>query len=156
MANTDLLSYTVSGSAGDPKPIPVYFPTGMSLANIQAGSNALVALINSCIDGKVLRAQVTMQLTLPGGLNGSAAGDTRVGALLGFDCTGTPYRHSIFFPTWKTAGFSASTVASGSPNDDLIAAIEAGFGTGGSEVHPSDKYANDIVSFLEGLKKVRK
>jgi len=156
MANTNILSYSVTDGIGEVASVPIYFPTGLTVAQIQGASDLLVALLDPCIDGKVSAATLTLNLTLPGGLKSAAAGDNRIGALLGFDCANTGYRQSMYIPSWIADGFTGNVVTEDSPFDDFIAAILSGETSGGGTLAPSDKYANDIVAFLSGFKKVRK
>lgn len=156
MANTNILSYQITDGIGRTRSLPIYFPTGLTVAQIQGASDLFAAALDVCIDGKLTQATLQLNLTLPGGIKGSAGGDVRVGLLAGFDCANTVYRHSMYIPTWEAAGFTGDVITETSPYDDFIADILAGEVFGGGTLAPSDEYANDIVAFLEGKKKVRK
>ena len=151
MANVDLVSFSITDVGGHTKSVPLYFPTGMTLANIQAGVNAFAPVVDAVIDGIIAAAQVTLALTLPGGLR-STPGPQRVniGALLGFDAANTAYKHSIYIPSWRALYMGQDGITLGGPEMALINGVLGGLGTGGSELKPSDKFQNDLTSFLSG------
>lgn len=157
MADVNLVSYSVIDATGVVKSIPIYFPVGLSIANIQAGADALASAIDNVIDGVIQRYDVTLQLVKASGLKGTPGPQVaRMGALLDYDAVATAYRHGIFIPTWKEAGFSGNVAVTTGLYNTLEALIASGGGIGGSELKPSDRYANDLVAFLKGTRRFRK
>jgi hypothetical protein len=154
VALTNLLSVSVMDMSQGVKAIPVYFPTTVTVANLQTFLTAFAPLLDAAIDAKIVSAAATTQLTLPGGIKTDAVTGNTVheGALFGFNATGTIYKPSIFFPSWQNAGFAADVALESTPYDDLLAAITAGLST----FQPSDKYANDISGVVGGVRKFRK
>jgi len=61
----------VNDSAGVPKTILTRLPSGTTLAQAQGFLTAFVALVDAIIGGVVTYAEVTLPLTLPGGLKSS-------------------------------------------------------------------------------------
>src|SRR5690242_2829563 len=94
VALTDIISIAVQDYTGLRKTIPYFVPSGSSVAALQALSDTSAALIDLGIDAKIVGSQVTIQLSLPGGLKGSPiVGNTvREGALIDYSVTGSIYR----------------------------------------------------------------
>lgn len=154
MALTNLLSVSVMDASQGVKAIPIYFPTSVTVANLQTFFTSLAPLLDACIDAKITSAQATTQLTVPGGIKTDAVVGNTVheGALFSFNAAATIYKPSIYFPSWENAGFAADVALESTPYDALLAAITAGLST----FQPSDKYANDISSVVGGVRKFRK
>lgn len=158
MALVNILSYEILDDNNTPKSMPIHFPIGLTAAQIQSASDLYAPVIDAAIAGIISSVTLTLQLTLPGGLKSvvSESCDAERGALLGFRCANTRYRHSIFVPTWPDAGFSGDDVSGTfTAGNTLISDIESGLGT--AALTPSDKYANDITTYLnDGFKAFRK
>lgn len=158
MALVNILSYEIWDDNNSPKSMPLFFPLGLTVPQIQSASDLFAPVIDAAIAGIINSVQLTIQLTLPSGLKSivSEACDSERGALLPFRAANTRYRHSIFVPTWPDAGFTGDDVngAFGAGNT-LISDIESGLGT--ALLAPSDKYANDLTTYLnQGKKAFRK
>lgn len=154
MALTNLLSISLQDASVGQKALPIYFPDTVTLANLQTFLTSFGPLLDAVIDAKILAAQATVQLTLPGGLKSDAVVGNTVheGALLSFNAANTIYKPSIYIPSWENAGFAGDVVLESGEYATLQAAITAGLAT----FQPSDKYANDITSLIGGVRKFRK
>ena len=157
MALVDYISISITDGSGDVKAVPLYFPTGMTLANVQAGSDAFATALNDVIDGKITAISYTKALTVPGGLNAAAAGDIERGVLLSMIAANTTYKHGLFLPTAKDTVFSGDEPITGSGAlATFISDLISGLGTGGSELFPADRYANDLTALARATKRFRK
>lgn len=157
MALVDFISISIVDGSGDVKALPIYFPAGMTLANVQAGASAIATSLNAAIDGKITAITYTKNLTVPGGLNAGGAGDIQRGALLSFIAANTVYKHGMFVPTVKDSLFTGDApVTDNGELATFIEAITTGAGTGGNELIPSDKYANDLTTLASASKRFRK
>lgn len=157
MALVNILSYQIQDDNGTPKSMPIYFPAGLTIAQIQSASDLFAADIDAAIAGIVSEVQLTINLTLPGGLKSvvSEFCDAQRGALLGYRAANTKYRHSIFVPTWPDAGFDGDDV-SGTYTEGNTLEQDFVDGLGATLLAPSDKQANDLTAYLDGAKAFRK
>jgi len=156
MATTSIISYTIVAESGKQRSLPIYFPATFSITDLQTWLTQDAPLLDAAIGGKIVEANVTLAMTLPGGLKSApdAGSDNGFGALVNFDCTGTDYTESLWVPSWNPAGFSSGT----NPqviNTGVYAAFLADI-VGGATAHASDKFANDIAAYLTGKKSFRK
>lgn len=156
MAITTLISFGIQGAAGPLKRFPVWMDSGAAIADIQDAIDTLAPAIDAAIAGKITDVEVTMAFSLPGGLKASpdAGSHSRQGANLTFDAESTNYAHTVYLPTWEEAGFSGDTVLETGVYDTLQDALIASYGTG--EENLTDKYGNDLVSFVSGERTFRK
>lgn len=79
--------------------LPIYVPSGKTLAELQAYATAVAPEIDAVTDGKIVEATVTVSLTLPGGLKGepTAGALNERGGLITFNTTG-PHADSVRIP----------------------------------------------------------
>jgi len=156
MALVNSVSIQITDFAGKPKSVPIYFPDTATLAELAEFITDFTPLLDAAIDGKITQATITLQATLPGGLKGSAVDGNRVreGALLSYDCADTVYTHSVYIPTWENAGFTVDTVLNSGVYDDVINALVAG--AVDDAPFPTDRYANDLTSYIGGVRTFRK
>lgn len=156
MALTNLLSVQVTDADGKVKTMPLYFASTTTLAELQGYADDMLPLLDAVIDGKITQATVTLQLTLVGGLKGSAVDGNRVreGALLRFPADNTIYKHGIFVPSWKNTGFAGDVVLQTGAYNTFQATISAGAGDPVIEV--TDEYGNDLNAILSGERRFRK
>lgn len=101
--------------------VPVYLPSGLTLAVVQAFSDFFVPLLDDGTGSQVMEASVTFELTLPGGLK--ATPDANIlnerGGLITFDTTG-PRADSFRIPAILPAIMSGDSF---SLEDSVIAAL---------------------------------
>ena len=148
MAIVSVIGTSVQDMDGSEKAMPLYIPATVSLADIQTAMNTVLPALDAVIDGVILRSFVTIGLTLPSGLKGSAIDgqDVHNGALDAYSAAATLYRWSNYVPSWKAAGFNDGTVINTGVYNTYIDTIASLF---------SDKDGNLLDAFLEG-KKVRR
>jgi len=87
-----VLSTTIEDEPGERQAMPIYLNIDdtNTLADIQTAMGAIVTLIDDVTDGKIVRARLVVNVTLPGGLKASAAtgSDNEETGLFTFDLTG--------------------------------------------------------------------
>lgn len=112
MALVNVVSVKIQDYLGDEKTIPLKLPAATTLTTIGTILGTMLPALDATIDGKIIGATVALQLTLPGGLKGSAVAgkDVHNGANLTFDPADTNNAYSIYIPTWEEAGFAGQTV----------------------------------------------
>lgn len=82
--------------------VPIYIPSGKTVAEIQAYVTAIAPEIDALTESKITEATVTLSMTLPGGLKAGpddGAFNER-GGLITFDTTG-PHSDSVRIPAMK-------------------------------------------------------
>lgn len=156
MATTSIISYGVQAASGKHRTLPVYVPSAATAANILAWIAQNAPLLDAAIGGVIDECLVTMSFALPGGLKAvpDAGSDNDYGALLSFDADSTNYSASLWVPSWSPAGFTNGAnpqVIDAGAYAAFIADIVGGAGT-----HASDKYGNDLVTYLTGKRSFRK
>ena len=158
MAVVNVVSFKIRSFNDAVKSMPLYFPSGLTLAYIQQGVTDFAPVIDAAIDGVIDAVTVELQLTLPGGLKATPDDGNTVheGALLNFDAASTNYSHGIFVPSWCEDGFSADQVVGSGVWQTLIDDLVSGLGTISNELKPSDRYGNDLVALNSGVRKFRK
>lgn len=156
MALVNLISFQITDFAGKTASMPIYFPATATMADLLEFVTDFSPLLDAVIDGKITSSSITIQAVLPGGLKADAIDGNRVreGALLSYVAAATSYRHSVYVPSWENAGFAADVVldtgAYASVEDALVA------GAVDDAPFPSDRYANDLTSYIEGVRTFRK
>lgn len=155
MAVVSVLSYSIVDDDGNAKSMPIYIPSGATIANIQAFSDAMAPLLDDVIDGVIGYVTLSIGLTLPGGLKSSpvAGSNVQEGALISFDVASSNYRHSIFVPAWAQTFFSGAQVTLEDTEPGLFATQMV---SGSNSIAPSDRAGLDLTSVLDGIKRFRK
>lgn len=153
----DLISVQVTDAAGNVKSIAIPVAAGLSIANIQTNVDTLLPFLDAAIDGLITKVSITKDLTVVAGLKNTAANNqVHEGALLSYDAAGTPYKFSLFIPSWSDAGFSGNSVDNSGVYNAFITKMDAGFGAAGGGSHPTDKYDDDLTGFTGGTRRFRK
>ncbi len=148
MALVDLLSFQIQDYVGDVKSVPVYIPSGETVANLQTIADLLGPEIDAAIDGKVIGISVTLALAVNGTIKGSpTAGNTvHEGALLTFSATDTEDVYSVYIPSWENAGFTGNVANTGGVyttlTDDLV--------------QNANRHGDLLVAYLRGKRTFRK
>jgi len=155
MALTNILSLAIVDDNGGRKTIPIYFPAGPTLAEVQGAADEIVPLIAAMIDGAIVDVSVTFALTIAGGPYSASASQVERGALLNFSAANTVYKHALFIPTAKDTSFADDAVVNADAVLAVTSVITGGFGAG-DVLDPSDRYGNDLVDYLAGSKRFRK
>ncbi len=154
MANDLLLSTKIVDDAGKTRTIPVFLPSGDTLANAQSYMTAYAPLLDAIIDGVIESAEVTIPLTLPGGLKTSAVADSTVrrGAVASF-FTSVRYNWSLYVPAFSLAKIAGGAI---NPADTDVAAFLAAYTTGLASRTPTDGHADDLTLFSRMRESFRK
>jgi hypothetical protein len=143
--------------SGDEKSHPVYFDDGADFAAIQAWATAALPDLDGDIDGQIVEATVTLNVTLPAGLKSTAADGNRVreGANLTYAVTGSSYVNTLYVPSWANDHFNMDTVDVGDTSGTYVYDLHHAVGaTGGAQ--PTDKYGNANAEFVKGIRAFRK
>lgn len=150
MAEVHVVSIGIVDYLGDRKTIPMYLPAATTLSTINTLLGTMLPLLDAVVDGKIADAKVSLDLTLPGGLKGSAVSghDVHNGANVTFDPADTDYAFSMYFPTWEEAGFSGQSVLNTGAYSDLFDEIVADNFT--------DRDGNTFDEFVAGNRTRRK
>jgi len=149
MALVHTIGIGIQDYAGDRKSMAIYVPATLSLATVQTDLNTYLPLVDAAIDGKIVDAEITMALSLPGGMKGSAATGNTVheGALGRYSAAATAFTYGQYVPSWSNAGFSGNTPlttgAYGAAENGLFA-------------FASDRDGNLLVAYLSGKRAFRK
>lgn len=145
---------------GDTSTFAVKVPLGaLTLAQITGFAQAWATEIDDMTDGKITGLSVIIGVTLPGGLKADPVqySEVQKGALLSFSAAGTAYRHSIRIPAVTPSKFTGNVLNSADADvAAVITIMEDGVDIGGVDVLPCDKYENDIVAYIEGVKSFRR
>jgi len=149
MALVHTIGIGIQDYVGGRKSMAIYTSATLSLATVQTDLNTFLPAIDAAVDGKIVDAQVTIGLTLPGGLKGApVTGNTvREGALLKYNAAATAFTWGMYVPSWMNAGFSGNDVLTTGVYFTAEGAIIA-FG--------SDRDGNAITSFISGKRTFRK
>jgi hypothetical protein len=153
MALVDVVSFRLIDADGDSKTLPVYIPSGDTLANITTFAQAMGAAIDDASGCLLDAISVTVNVALPGGIKGAATAGSEVqkGALLSFDAADTNYKQSYYVPGWNDAGFSGNAVNATGVYDTLIDLFVTTAG-----IDATDRDGNDLTAYIAGVKKFRK
>lgn len=124
MADPTLLSLTYRDSVGNREAEPIPIVNTATLAQITTQAAILLPLIDAVTDSVIEQASVTFSLDISGyGLktDPNALGRNSLGALFGFDVTGSAYRTAYRLPALIPTYFSGDSVIVGA-NDvqDMI------------------------------------
>ncbi len=153
------VGFRIADADGDTSSMSVKVPlAALTLAQLVEFAQELAVLIDDSIDGVIQEITVQTSVALPGGLQASAIAGSEVqkGGLLSFTAADTPYRWSIRVPSMTPAKFTGNIVdAVDTQIALLIAAFEDGLDATGTNVSPCDRYENDLVTYIEGVKSFR-
>lgn len=154
---TNILSISIQDHSGNTKSLPLFFDDTTTLAELQAYATDFLPALDAVIDGKIVGATVELGITLPGGLKSSAVDGNTVheGANLTYSAEGTEYAHTIYVPTWVNAGFAGDTPLTtggyATVQGDLAGQVPESTG-----VESTDKYGNDLSTYIRGKRAFRK
>jgi len=152
-----LLGIQLTDSGGKVRNVVYPVPDTYTPANMQTFLDTHLDKLDNVLGAKITSAFVTLALSLAGASNlkGTAGDDypVKVGGLLGFSCTGTPYRTSIYVPTVDRSLIDNSDVIA---DAGAMATYIASLIGGESAIAISDLHENVIASFLGGRRVARK
>jgi uncharacterized membrane protein len=150
----NLISISVVDAGGGRRAIVLPVASTETIDAIQSWVTNRIGLFDAVIGGVIEACTVQMALALPGGLKDTAIDDHLVdhGGLLSFSCAGTPYRYSVYVPTYlQTLIENDKTI----PNTGATLTNTASM-LAETYVTFTDKYANAFASFLGGNRVNRK
>jgi len=154
---SSILSISLRDAAAKAGSLPIYFDDAATVAQIQDYATGFLPHLDAAIDARILRATVTLNLTLPGGLKTAAVDDNRVreGVNLTYSESGVIYVQTYYVPSWSNAGFDGDAVLQSGVYDnviqDLFHAVPAITG-----IQPTDEYGNVNTAFIDGKRAFRK
>lgn len=145
---------------GDVSTFAVKLPLGsLTLAQITGFAEGWATEVDDMTDIKIEAINVIIGVDLPGGLKADPVDYSEVqkGALLSFAATGTGYRHSIRIPGVTPSLFTGNALNDANEHvAAVIAIMEDGVDVVGVDIEPCDRYENDIISYIEGVKSFRR
>ena len=157
-----LISYAVQDYKGSVARIQVPVPRGaLSIAQVEGYMQLLGEPLDNILDGKIVAADLRVGLNITP-IVGQKTGpvlnsDVEEGANMSYAAAGTDYSFSIRLPAFAAALFSGKAVNDQSQLvQEFNSAITAGLSVGGTTVSPSDRYENDLITFIRGTKTFRK
>jgi hypothetical protein len=155
MANVNLLSFTLRDIVGNTGNVVIPVPIGLTLAQYQTFVTDQAAKLDDITGALVESANLSMALTLPAGLKAGAVAShyIGVGANMAYDAANTPYRFTVRIPAVLLSKVVGEAV-DGADADVTVFNLNMTVGDG--TVSPSDKYGNDLLSFLGGNLTFRK
>lgn len=136
--------------------VPLYLPTGKTLAEYQAYADAVLPEIDALTEGKITSAEITLPLTLVAGLKASpaAASLNERGGLITFDTTG-PRADSVRIPAMsRTIMTGDSFSLSDSDVDALVDRLTTS--TTAANIRPRTSQDYEYVTARKGAKSFRK
>ncbi len=149
-----LLSIKTRDDAGKSKTLPVFFTSSVTPANVQTFLTAFAPLYNDVIDGVIESAELTLDMTLPGGLRTTPVDDSTVrrGATESFSTPGR-FAWSLYVPS-----FSLTKITGGNIDiaDADVIAFNAAYVTGAGGFTPSNGLGLDLTGFLHAEEAFRK
>lgn len=152
------IAYRLQDSETDTKEatLPVYVPTGLTLAQYQAFVDFQAPLIDAMSGAKLTNIQITLNMTLPGGLKATPADASlnERGGLISFSTTG-PRADSVWIPA------ILPTIMSGDAFSLEDAAVSAFINSlltvhGGSTIRPRTVQDYQFSAARKGSKSIRK
>jgi len=136
--------------------VPLYLPTGKTLAEYQAYADAVLPEIDALTEGKITSAEITLPLTLVAGLKASpvAASLNERGGLITFDTTG-PRADSVRVPAMSR---TIMTGDSFSLSDSDVAALidRLTTSTTAANIRPRTSQDYEYSAARKGAKSFRK
>lgn len=155
---TDVLLSLKIEASGEPKSIDMFLPASTTLAQAQGYLTGIAPLIDAIAGGVILGSEVTLPMTLPGGLKTSQVTGATVhrGGLFGFD-NASPYKWSEYVPSLLIGLFNGKDVNVGDTDvNAFITAIEDGITVSSVAIHQTNQYADVLTTNLTAKQSFRK
>lgn len=157
MADT-LLSVGLLDDAGATKRANIFLPSTMTLAQIQGWSDVYVPLLNDVVDAAPTDAQVTFNLTIPGGLRTTPVADSTVrrGADLTF-ANPSRYKWPAYIPAWSLTLINSGNIdIITTAAADFISAYVAGLVVSSVTYQPTNGSGFDLTALSKSKEAFRK
>lgn len=155
LANTTQVSIGLVDYKGDVGRVVVHFPDNVTMAELQNWISMAGVGLDTLSGAKVTSATVT--LPLPLGFTPKADPlanhDLEKGANMAYDAQNTPYRHTIRVPAIADAALVGDVVDENHGGADMWNNLIV---SGDGIIQPSDRYGNDLTSFMGGVVTFRK
>lgn len=152
---------TIVDADGKSKRVNWHVPPGtLTLAQMNAHMVTMAEAIDAVVDGKVTEASYIVGVELGAATikaTPTAGASVALGMNISFDATGTDYRHTVFFPSWKIGARNGLNIDTDEAVvTTLTTAFVDGTDSAGATVQPSDPYGNDLVTVLGSAFRPRK
>lgn len=147
MPAVDLISYTVADVAGTRSQVHLYAPSGSTVAQLQALSDEVAAVLDDIIAGQLVAANLNLSLTLPAGIKMTATAGhyVQMGANFGFNALGTSYRHTIRVPSILESLVVGDEVDTANAT---VAPFVAAVVDPAATTKPSDRHGADLTGVI--------
>ncbi len=155
MALVSVYSVKVQDVNGKVGHTVIYLPSGLTVAQIQAWSDAMLAKYNEVTAAKIIAANVQLALTLPAGLKTDPMAGQYIplGANVAFNVANSAYRHTLRVPAIREALISGdSVVLTGTDPAAWVVLLATGDGT----VAPASEEGNDLGTLIGATASFRK
>jgi hypothetical protein len=133
--------------------VPYFFnsATGL-LVDMLAGAATLIPLIDQVTQAQIVKAQLVIPVTLPGGIKATpdANSDNEDAALLDYSVAGSPNIYGLATPAWIDAGFLAAYPKFVDFADLDVIGYNSFLLTGATGFVPSDRFYNDLTAKISG------
>jgi hypothetical protein len=136
--------------------LPIYLPTGLSLANVQAYADAILPEIDAVTGSKITEATITFTLTLVGGLKAAPVASIKNerGGLISFTTAG-PRHDSVRIPgILETVMPGASFDVEGAPVGTLVTRLLTS--STAANIRPLSSAGYNLTAALGGKKSLRR
>lgn len=147
MASPSQVAFRIVGANGKKKSCVICVDAAHTDAQIDAFVLQIDQLLDDVIDGFIDEVTVTRQATFS--VTGTTAADNRHvshGGLLSFDATGIDLRHSLYIPTFALSLIdNNNAIANAGATAAFVTALLSG-----TNCDVTDRYGNDLSSFLSG------
>ncbi|HMC99947.1 MAG TPA: hypothetical protein VKH37_07335 [Ferruginibacter sp.] len=153
-----LVSISTVSADGKRQAIDTWLPSGTTLAQAQGWLTGQAPLIDAITGAKILDANVSFPLTLPGGLKSSAdvSSTNHRGGLFGFD-NPSPYKWSQYIGALLPALIIGEDVNVGDTDvAAYLAAMEDGITVSGTPIQPTNQYGDDLTANVSAKAALRK
>jgi hypothetical protein len=157
-----LISYGILDAKGKTGRTLVPVPrAALTLAQVSGYAVALGEHLDNIIDGKIVSADVRMGIDISGIVGAKATpvinSDREEGVNMSYTAAGTDYTFGIRIPSVAQALLSGEFIDDSSALVQAFnAGITAGLDISGQNVAASDRYENDLLTFIQGKKTFRK
>lgn len=138
------------------KALPINLPTGFTLAQYQAWATAAAPIIDAALDSKIVAIDMTVNLTIPGGLKASPANNVinERGGLLSFSTSG-PRNDSVWLPGIAREFMQGDSIDTGATEIGAVVTLLT-TATTAANIRPVTFQDYNWVELLGGKRSMRK
>ena len=155
MALVSVYSAKVQDIAGHTGNVVLYLPTGLTVAQITAFSDAYLALLDEVTAGQIISASVALAIEPPAGLKVAPMGGQyiQLGANFGFQVDDSNYRYTLRVPAIREALLTGDNV---NLADTAVDAFTDFLSAGDGTVFPGTEEGSQLGTILTGVATFRK